>query len=263
MRKNKIVHILYVIVLVIFIIFGTMLVIRLAELRRGNMFYQQAAETESLVFAASDNSISSVTSDIWLPVFENQECGPVLPKIHEGSLHLSRFAEKYPETAIWLKLPDTPLSYPVMLGKDNQFYLNHLPDGSKNALGSLFLDYRTKEDSGNFIIYGHNGSGGKMFGLLKQYESQDYFLQHKTITIATMDSVYVCPIFSVRRVEAGSDAYRLEFEDEESLISYINQAALESIYPIDIELEDATKVITLSTCTGWPNQRLIVQAVIL
>lgn len=102
-----------------------------------------------------------------------------------------------------------------------------------------------------------------MFGLLKQYEAQDYFSEHQTLTVATSDSVYICPIFSVRRVEADSDAYRLEFEDNDSLISYMNQAASESLYQIDIDLRDATKVLTLSTCTGWRNQRFIVQALFL
>ena len=41
-----------------------------------------------------------------------------------------------------------------------------------------------------------------MFGLLKQYESQDYFLEHTTLTAATPDAVYSCPIFSVRRTAA-------------------------------------------------------------
>lgn len=151
---------------------------------------------------------------------------------------------------------------PVTPGKGNQFYLNHLPNGRQNALGSLFLDYRTRENSVHLIVYGHNGSG-KMFGLLKEYESQDYFSEHKTLAIAIADSVWICPIFSVRRVEADSDTYQLGFQDSDSLIHYIRQAAQESLYPIDVEVGCAKKVLTLSTCTGWHNQRLIVQAVIL
>nr|WP_279285704.1 class B sortase [Colidextribacter sp. OB.20] len=202
-----------------------------------------------------------MTSPVRPAVPKDQECEPILPIPHELSLRLSHFVDEYSDAAIWLQIPDTPLDYPVMLGTDNQFYLNHLPNGNKNALGSLFLDYRTNEDSVHLIVYGHNGSGGKMFGLLKQYESQDYFLGHKTLTVATSDAVYVCPIFSVRRVEAGGNAYRLEFEDNNSLTDYINQAVAESLYPIDVELENAARVLTLSTCTGWRNQRFIVQAI--
>lgn len=231
------------------------------ELQRGNEFYEQIEEREKTLPTISVNPPLTVTSPVQPAVPKDQESESVSPKPHELSLRLSHFAEEYSDTAIWLQIPDTPLDYPVMLGADNQFYLNHLPNGNKNALGSLFLDYRTNEDSVHLIVYGHNGSGGKMFGLLKQYESQDYFLEHKTLTVATSDAVYTCPIFSVRQVEAGGNAYRLEFEDNNSLTDYINQAAAESLYQIDVELEDVTRVLTLSTCTGWRNQRFIVQAV--
>ena len=233
------------------------------ELQRGNEFYKQIEERETPLPTSSANPPLTMPSPVQPAVPKDQESESVLPKPHELSSRLSHFAEEYSDAAIWLQIPDTPLDYPVMLGADNQFYLNHLPNGNKNALGSLFLDYRTNEDSVHLIVYGHNGSGGKMFGLLKQYESQDYFLEHKTLTVATSDAVYTCPIFSVRRVEADGNAYQLEFEDNNSLTDYINQAAAESLYQIDVELEDAVRVLTLSTCTGWRNQRFIVQAVIL
>lgn len=231
------------------------------ELQRGNEFYKQIEEKETPLPTSSANPPLTVPSPVQPAVPKDQESESVSPKLHELSSRLSHFAEEYSDAAIWLQIPDTPLDYPVMLGADNQFYLNHLPNGNKNALGSLFLDYRTNEDSVHLIVYGHNGSGGKMFGLLKQYESQNYFWAHKTLTVATSDAVYVCPIFSVRRVEADGNAYRLEFEENNSLTDYINQAAVESLYQIDVELEDVTRVLTLSTCTGWRNQRFIVQAV--
>lgn len=260
MRKSRIFQCAYILVLAVFIIFGTALAIRLAELQRGNNFYEQMEETLSSTAPISPAPPSAAAVQPAGPKDREDESAP--PKAHELSLRLSQFAGEYPGAAVWLQLPGTSLDYPVMLGTDNQFYLDHLPDGSKNILGSLFLDYRTSEGGVHLIIYGHNGSGGKMFGLLKQYESRDYFLEHKALTIATLDAVYVCPIFSVRRVEADGGAYRLEFEDGGSLTDYINQAAAESLYQIDGELNGAARVLTLSTCTGRRDQRLIVQALI-
>lgn len=263
MKESRTFRYFYILTLTVFVSFGTALVIRSVEVQRGNEFYAQIEERENLLSTVSVTLAPPMTSPVRPAVPKDQEYEPVLLEIHELSLYFSQFAEEYPDTAIWLQLPDTSLDYPVMLGTDNQFYLNHLPNGNKNALGSLFLDYRTNEDSVHLIVYGHNGAGGKMFGLLKQYESQDYFLGHKTLTVATSDAVYICPIFSVRRVEADGNAYQLEFENDSSLTDYINQAAEESLYPIDVELEDAVRVLTLSTCTGWHNQRLIVQAVMI
>lgn len=262
MRKNRLFQGVYLLLLTVFIVFGTAVVIRLAEQRRGDEFYGRIEERGTLPPAASSDPSPPAASPDRPAVPEDREDEPTLADPPELSQRLSQFAEEYPNAALWLQLPDTPLDYPVMLGADNQFYLNHLPDGSKNGLGSLFLDYRTDKDSVHLIVYGHNGSSGKMLGGLRQYESQDYFLEHQTLTMATSEAVYVCPIFSVRRVEADSGAYRLEFKDTGSLNEYIHQAAAESLYPIDVDTEAAAKVLTLSTCTGWRNQRLLVQAIV-
>ena len=69
---------------------------------------------------------------------DKQEHETVTTELPELSMRLLEFADDYPGAVVWLQIPDTSVDYPVMLGADNQFYLNHLPDGSKNALGSLF-----------------------------------------------------------------------------------------------------------------------------
>lgn len=243
-KSRKIFRFFYMAVLSVFAVFGTVLVIRLIELRHGDNFYKQVRETDS--FAIEDAEPEAQ---------EEQESD--LTRLQD---HLARFAAEYPETMAWLQLPDTEMDYPVMAGRDNQFYLEHLPDGSRNAMGSLFLDCRVDKESPHLIIYGHNGLGGNMFGLLKQYESSEYFAEHRTLTIAMADSVYVCPIFSVRRVQADSDSYRLNFEDQDALADYVVRAVAESLYPTDVNPDGITRVLTLSTCTGRRDQRLIVQA---
>lgn len=265
MKKSKFFVCCYILILGVFIISGAALTVRLVQLRSGNDFYVQVQMEETSYLRMPDKS--AVTPDIViaapdLPEEREDKSALNLQKKDVRSLKLARFVKKYTGTVFWLQLPGTALDYPVMRGTDNQYYLNHLPDGSKNALGSLFLDCRTNEDSVHLIIYGHNGSGGKMFGMLKQYESRDFFLEHPVLTVVTADAVYECPIFSVRRAAADSGAYQLEFADGNGLGDYIYQAAAQSLYPIDldVDMEDAKRVLTLSTCTGWRAQRLIVQA---
>lgn len=260
MKRSKAFRYFYALVLLAFLGSSTALGLRSAELRRGSAFYAGLEETSPASAASAESSPPMSAARPAAPGEPEREAVPLRPG--EPSLRLTRFAEEYPDAVLWLQLPDTALDYPVMLGADNQFYLDHLPDGDENALGSLFLDCRTHEDSVHLIVYGHNGAGGKMFGLLKRYESQDYFLEHKTLILAAPDNAYVCPIFSVRRVEAGSGAYQLEFGDGGSLSEYIDQAAADSLYPVDVELEAAARVLTLSTCTGWRGERFIVQALI-
>lgn len=250
MRRSKIFRGLYLLVLAVFAVSGAALAVRSAELRQGNEFYAQLGEAPP----PAAPPVPSAPPAAPEPVPE--------PAPDPLSLRLVQFAGDYPDAVLWLQLPDTSLDYPVMLGADNQFYLNHLPDGSKNALGSLFLDCRTCADGLHLIVYGHNGAGGKMFGLLKQYESPDYYSAHPALTIAAPDAVYVCPVFSVRRVEADGDAYQPAFADRDSLLAYLRQAAAESLYQTGADPADAAGVLTLSTCTGRRSQRLLVQALL-
>lgn len=246
-RKKKMLRLFGLLPLFFFTCSCIALVFHLAKLNDGTEFYERIWEEEGHMPAAG----SSEPRGMELERSDGQA---------ELTAKLVRFAEEYPETVAWLCIPDTSVDYPVMAGADNQFYLNHLPDGKKNALGSLFLDCRTSMDSSHLIIYGHNIWGGKMFGLLKQYESPDYFAEHKTLTVVTADSVYVCPIFSVRRVGEEDHAYRMDFQDRDDLAGYAAQAASESLYPIDADISGIKSVVTLSTCTAGSSQRLVIQA---
>lgn len=253
MKKSKVFHIFYSVVLSGFIISSAVLAIRLMASCHENEFYEQIRATE--------DKPASVDLFPWTRPMAPENEEPKMMSVKPPA-HFTRFAEEYPTTVAWLQIPGTLVDYPVMLGTDNQFYLRHLPNGSKSTMGSLFLDCRSDSDSLHWIVYGHNMADGKMFGTLKEYEDQDFFADHNSLTIITLDSVYVCPIFSVRQVYADSDAYLLDFTDNDSFDEYINRAASESLYPIEVDLEKAAKVVTLSTCMGRHNQRFIVQAIL-
>lgn len=245
MGKNKVFYLFYGMVLTAFLVSSVVLAIRLTQQRQGKEFYEQMGGAEIIA-----------------PFYVSDTVLPVAPALSEDADHIIS-PDEYPDMVAWLQIPGTPVDYPVMLGADNEFYLDHLPDGRKNVLGSLFFDCRLDEDSQHLIIYGHNGSGGKMFGSLKQYESQDYFAEHPTLKLITSDTMYVCPIFSVRRVDADSDAYELDFRSNGDFLCYVKQAADESRYPVDMDFENIRKILTLSTCTGMPGQRLVIQAALI
>ena len=71
----------------------------------------------------------------------------------------------------WLKIAGTDISYPVVQGKDNEFYLYH--DFQKNyaICGTLMLDNRNDKDARqeHLIIYGHQMKDGSMFKQLNGY----------------------------------------------------------------------------------------------
>ena len=63
-----------------------------------------------------------------------------------------------PDVIAWIQIPALDISYPVVRGKDNDYYLHHMFDGQENKNGSIFVDYHNQPDfsDSNTIVYGHN-----------------------------------------------------------------------------------------------------------
>lgn len=83
----------------------------------------------------------------------------------------NKLEEINPDVIAWIEIPGLEISYPVVQGRDNDYYLHHLITGENHKSGSIFMDFHNQEDLSdrNTIIYGHNMKDGSMFGTLDQY----------------------------------------------------------------------------------------------
>lgn len=215
---------LYGAVLLVFVASGMGLVWRHSQMAQAAAFYQAAVRP--VIAFSSLEVVSETVSEAEPP---------------EKSRQVLSLQEEYPDIAAWLSIEGTPVNYPVVRCEDNQYYVNHLPDGSYNAAGSIFMDYRCTDDSDNLILYGHNMGDGTMFGSLKNYEAETYLKEHREFSLFTAEEELRCRIISVRRVRADD----------------------ETVYAPK-QPESTGRTVTLSTCTGIVRtERLIVQAVIL
>ena len=117
----------------------------------------------------------------------------VLPSVDFEALR-----ENGPDIIGWLSLPDTVLNYPVTQTDNNEYYLNHLYDGTYNKVGCLFADYENQAgfSDRNTIVYGHNMRDGSMFALLNRYDEQSYFDTHRQMYLVTPKGGYVMEIFA-------------------------------------------------------------------
>ena len=79
-----------------------------------------------------------------------------------------------PNVIGWIEIPGLSISYPVVQGTDNAYYLHHLFTGEYNSSGSIFADWHNQPDFAdpNTIVYGHNMKNGSMFGTLSHYQDQ-------------------------------------------------------------------------------------------
>ena len=64
----------------------------------------------------------------------------VLPS--NNIINIDEMNSEYEETIGYIEILDTNIAFPIVQGENNSYYLKHLPNGNKNKMGSIFLDYR-------------------------------------------------------------------------------------------------------------------------
>lgn len=164
----------------------------------------------------------------------------------------------------WIEIPDTEISYPLMQGDDDQYYLKHTFSGNKNSAGSIFIETLNKPDLTELhtIIYGHNMKNGSMFGSLKEYRNASYLLDHPMVYIDLEDGTHVYEIFSCYETAANSDTYTIGFarEPDQQYERFVAMIKDRSLYDTGVEVSKENRVITLSTCTKSGEKRFVVHA---
>lgn len=178
---------------------------------------------------------------------------------HNDKIDFNKLLGINKETVGWIEISNTNINYPIVQTTNNDYYLNHLIDGSINNVGSIFLDYRNDKNFNdmNTIIYGHNLKSGQMFSELSNilYGKAD----SKLINIYTKDKLMTYEIFSVYQIEP--EYYYTNIDIDECEYEYfLNTLKNRSVIYYDVEMDIKDKIITLSTCDSTGDERIVVHA---
>jgi sortase B len=166
----------------------------------------------------------------------------------------------------WLTIPDTDISYPVVQGSDNEYYLKHDFYGKDASCGSLFLDCRNdaSRDQEHLIIYGHQMKDGSMFKQLNGYKNEDFYEEHKELTLYLGTARYryeVAAVYVTNVARSGEYYNFLHSETREQQMDYIKGMAACQLYDTGVTVQEADELLSLSTCEySSTNGRLIVLA---
>ncbi len=166
----------------------------------------------------------------------------------------------------WLYIPGLSISYPVVLGTDNDYYLTHTFQKTENSAGTLFLDQATTNPFENYntIIHGHNMKNGSMFGKLKTfYRDTQAYADDPYFYVYTDGKAYKYLIFSYYVTNATSDTYQLP-GSEESYQAYKEYVTRSAVYQELEGIPDSAPIVTLSTCYGdnYTELRLVVHGIL-
>lgn len=182
-----------------------------------------------------------------------------------AGLNLDALQAVNEDVAGWVEIPDTPLSYPLVQGEDNQFYLNHSWKKEPGSVGAVFLEQANSRDLTGFhiLIYGHRMRDGTMFGSLRGYKEQDYWQEHPSVYLADKGGVRRYDIFAAHEAKVNGMVYYLDMEDhglEEEFIQYCMER---SVIDTGIVPKADDQILTLSTCTARGYKaRWVVHAVL-
>lgn len=156
----------------------------------------------------------------------------------------------------WIYCPGTQISYPVVQGSDNSYYLYHLIDGTWNDNGTIFMDCAGKSDfsDANNVIYGHHMKSGAMFAELTKYKDASYYEKHPIMYLFTPDKTYRLDLLAGVVVNAKDPIYNFTIS-EEQIGEYMRSSTFTSKAAINMDCS----MLTLSTCSyEFDNARYVV-----
>lgn len=225
--------------------------------RAGQLYH----EAERLVCAADAASPFPAPSATPSPVEDAP--GDGAKEDAPSGMDLSPLQKVNADVVGWIEIPGV-LSYPLLQGGDNAWYLSHAWNGEENAAGAVFLDFRADACLGDFntLIYGHRMRNGTMFGSLKHYKDADFWQENPSVYLANEDSTRRYDIYAAYEVGLTAAAYQREFSSLEEKQEFIQYGLERSVIDTGITPMPEDTIITLSTCSGSDrNTRWVVQAV--
>ena len=163
------------------------------------------------------------------------------------------------EVAAWITIPGADISYPVVQGMDDEYYLKHNFKKEEDLFGCIFLEHNNKKNfmGSHSILYGHNIEGNMMFANLNRYEQPEFLEKCPEIEIKTPERKFLYKIFSIE--QAGSQSAAFEYGYDLSSPAYKQQLATlkeNSMYETGIEPDDSKSMVTLITCNSHLDKEI-------
>ena len=122
-----------------------------------------------------------------------------------------------------------------------------------------------KETVGYLVVYGHSMLNGTMFGTLYRVINSSFRKNNENMIISldTPTKSYKFKIFSAYRVDYTTDYLVNNFNSKEEFDSFVKLIKGRSSFKTKDKVEYGDKILTLSTCAGGGNRRMVVHAVLI
>lgn len=169
-----------------------------------------------------------------------------------------------PDVIGWLDVEALNISYPIVQGADNDYYLHRTTERQYNFAGSIFMDYENNKNftDPNTIIYGHNMKNQSMFGTLKFIKEQEKYKDSIYFWIVTPEKRIRYQIFSAFVAQTAGDAYTLFSGPDQMVVDFGNKMVQNSEIPVpQVTFKPESNIVTLSTCSFNDSVRFVVMGI--
>lgn len=168
----------------------------------------------------------------------------------ESALDFETLWQTCPDVVGWIQLEGEWLDYPVVQGEDNEFYLNHLPNGWMNEAGSIMMDAACNANFSSelTILHGHHMNRGSMFGNLDKYRDEQFYLEHPTLRLYTPDGDFDVELIAAWTLDGMEFGYPTQFATDGEFEVFLQQARENSTFVSDVQVERGDRLLMLSTC---------------
>lgn len=224
---------------------------------------------------------SEITTTVATTINEDGEIVTIPPTIEEREEHheslMNSFVEVSGDVVGFIEVDSCGISYPVVQGPDNEYYLTHTYDNKKNKAGSVFMDYRCTLSDGycspNIVLYGHNQEDGTMFGNLKNFKNNvEFYRENPEVSFNSVNGLgdYVIFAYFISNVHEYQDSEGEVFHYHDYIDTLNSEATFnwymkevgernQIISPVDVQFGD--QLLVLSTCSNeYFDSRFVVMA---
>ncbi|MCR5421571.1 MAG: class B sortase [Lachnospiraceae bacterium] len=157
----------------------------------------------------------------------------------------------------WIYVGAADISYPVVQGKDNEYYLHNTFEKEANFAGCIFIDCEDKADMTmyNTFFYGHAMKNGTMFGNLRKLRKDPGLVKNDPyIYVYLEDGIYRYRIYSYYIDNKDSEMY-YSSDTVKEYRRYIRNALDKSMAQCEEIPDEERNSVTLVTCQGNGSQK--------
>ena len=271
-KKRRIVRGVILAVLLVILAFSTVMIIR---------YYRQQAEAAKAQAEIEDQFISKPEEQPEVepvtppedeqkdepeekPVAEDEEetkestpaAAVVFPSGNGGlTVDFDALCAAHPDVVGYIYCPGTNISYAVLYGKGNDYYLYHDIDGNYNDNGSIFVEEVNSSSfsDNNTILYGHHMKSGLMFANLTLYKDSSFYPNHPCMYLYTPTQDYRIDLYAGFVCAHDDEVYATGLTQDQ-----LKAMAAKSTFTSAIDTPTG-RTITMSTCSyEMPNGRYVV-----